>query len=309
MWLCIAFAGGVVVWWPWLFSLWACGVGVALLRSKWKRGTITVVARGDEVTASFPLGMGFETCFRLTSISKQFVTVAMLILAQDGLLSLDDPVSKYIPSLSWSRSTLFHLLAHTSDIADCYDHVNEDVEYTNKTCLRLLESNQTEPGSCYAYSDTGYDISVLVIEAATGSTFSDFLRTRITGPLQMTRTFTVEDGGDAVPSYSATTGEPYAYHHLNRIIGSGGIVSCPRDLLRWNRGMRDLVALDVAHSEVTPEYGLGWEVYPDRVAHSGCWEGYNTYLAFYPATNTSVVVLANVDDVDADGIGRKLADT
>lgn len=277
------------------------------------QGTVEVVAIGSEVVHRVITdGMSMETCFKLASVGKQFTAILVLSLITDGLISIKDQVGKFIPELEWSQSCIFHLLAHTSDIEDVYERVNEDVEYTNQDLLALLQTNGLQPGERYIYSNTGYDILAVVVEKVTEQPFHVYLRQRLLDEAGMTHTFTVHDVnrvGDVVSSFCQATGEEYTYNHLNKIVGSGGICSCATDLIKWNMCMNHLVysmLLDLAHLQITPSYGLGFEVYPDHVAHSGCWEGFNTYLAFYPESQTSVIVLSNLDETDAEAIGKGL---
>lgn len=276
-------------------------------------GTIKVVANNNVIIKEdIPEGLNKDTCFRLASVTKQFTAISLLILVDEGIVALNDQVKEYIPELNWSKSSLFHLLAHTSDIEDCYHLVDEDVEYQNIDLLPLIQSNGHKPGQQYIYNNTGYDLIPIIVERVLNISFTTFLHYRIFNPLHMTRTYTlfqIDTVLNVADCYCAETGIKYDYHHLNMILGSGGIYSCVNDLLKWNLAFPSLIShqlLQLAQTEITPNYGLGFEVYDDHVAHSGCWEGYNTYLAFYPKDKLSVIVLSNIDDTDADAIGRKV---
>jgi CubicO group peptidase (beta-lactamase class C family) len=278
-------------------------------------GTIMVVAHGaDIVYECVPPDMTLQTCFRLASVSKQFTAFSLLLLVQDGHVALDDLLTSYIPDLPVQLGcTLRHVLEHTSDIRDGYDLVDQSIVYDNAQLKPLVGLNGHAPGTLYEYNNMAYDMIPLVVEHVAGVTFTQFLRERIFEPLGMTRTFTaleLDNIDDVVSGYYASTGKTYAFYHTDHVLGSGSIFSCAKDLLTWNLGLSTLGSselLDLAWSEITPHYGLGFEVYADHVAHSGYWQGFNTYLAFYPQDNKSVVVLSNWDDTDAQAIGRALA--
>jgi len=277
-------------------------------------GTIKVLATcNDIIHISLPQNLNLDTCFRLASVSKQFTSLSILILVNSNFLNLNDLVNSYLPSLSWSKSTILHLLTHTSDIQDCYDDLDENVEYSNSMLLPFLKSNSSISGTTYIYNNTGYDLIPLIIEVVTGVSYTTFVRKHIFEPLALSRTFTaleIANVDNVASSYSSESGSTYGYHHLNKILGSGGIYSSASNLIIWNCYMHHLVAsplIQIAKSEMTSNYGLGFEVYSDHIAHSGSWQGYNTYLAFYPCTKLSVIVLSNIDSVDSENIGKNLS--
>ena len=282
-----------------------------------KMGTIKYLSKYEKdrnkvILEEIPDCFTKDTCFRLASVSKQITSISILMLVDKKIISLDDLVKRFIPELNWSSSTILHLLAHTSDIEDCYHLVNENIDYTNKDLLPIIQSNGLAPGTEYIYCNTGYDLIPIIIERITNKPYQSYLHHNIFAPLNMNNTFTALSYHDAIHEYDvakcyyADTKKEYSDHHLNNILGSGGIFSCVNDLEKWNMGMPKLLSnelLKLAQSEITPNYGLGFEVYEDGIAHSGCWEGFNTYLAFYPKEKVSIIILSNLDDVDADQIG------
>src|SRR5690606_32033465 len=115
------------------------------------------------------IAVGPDTNFRLASVSKQFTATAILLLAQDGALTLDDPVRRWLPSLPAAADgiTLHHLLSHTSGLVDYEDVMPDaiDDQLRDADVLRLLESQDRlyfAPGSDYRYSNSGYALLALV---------------------------------------------------------------------------------------------------------------------------------------------------
>src|SRR5690606_10155331 len=124
--------------------------------------------------------------------SKQFTAAAVLLLAQSGKLSIDDPVRRWLPSLPPAADgiTLQHLLDHTSGVLDYEDLMAKPFagQISDAGVLALLEQQDRlnfTPGSTYRYSNSGYALLALVVERASGQSFPDFLRSRIFKPLGM----------------------------------------------------------------------------------------------------------------------------
>ncbi|MEO7502480.1 MAG: serine hydrolase domain-containing protein, partial [Gemmatimonadaceae bacterium] len=131
----------------------------------------------DRITATS------NTNYRLASVTKQFTAAAILLLAEDGKLSLDDRVKKWLPSLppEVDPVTIEHLLTHTSGIVDYEDVMapGTTAQLHDADVLRLLESQDStyfKPGSGYRYSNSGYALLALIVERASGKPFATFLR-------------------------------------------------------------------------------------------------------------------------------------
>src|SRR6185295_11213784 len=120
----------------------------------------------------------------IASLSKAFTAMIIMILAEQGKLAYDDPITKYLPELSKFSNgiTIRHLLTHTSGIPDVGDLGIDDPGLTNAKALKTLaklKSNFREPGKKYQYSNTGYLLLATIAERVTGKTFRDFLRENI----------------------------------------------------------------------------------------------------------------------------------
>src|SRR5690606_21903126 len=178
------------------------------------------------------------TNYRLASVSKQFTAAAILLLAEDGRLRLDDPVGRWLPSLppAPAAATLHQVLTHTSGVVDYEDFVPDDAtrQVRDADVLHLLEPHDRTlfpPGSAYRYSNSGYALLALVVERASGRPFPAFLRENIFLPLGMDATLARVDEGPAVPDRAfghAHDGEAWVRRDqssTSAVLGDGGIYS------------------------------------------------------------------------------------
>ncbi|HEX7990595.1 MAG TPA: serine hydrolase domain-containing protein, partial [Stenotrophomonas sp.] len=185
--------------------------------------------------------------FRLASVSKQFTAAAILLLAEDGKLGIDDPLKKWLPSLPAvaDTMTLRQLLSHTSGLLD-YEELMDPADTRqvhDADVLQLLQKeNRTyfTPGSDYRYSNSGYALLALVVGKASGSDFASFLRQRVFLPLGMANTYAHQDGVDEVPNrvygYSQIDGrwQRTDQSTTSAVLGDGGIYSSIDDLAKWD---------------------------------------------------------------------------
>jgi CubicO group peptidase (beta-lactamase class C family) len=213
------------------------------------------------------------TNYRLASVTKQFTAAAILVLAQDNRLSLDDPIRKWLPTLPEAATsiTIRHLLTHTSGLIDYEDVMPAGTsrQLHDGDVLRLLEEqHQTyfSPGTNYRYSDSGYSLLSLIVAKASGRDFASFLRERIFLPLGMQNTVAYEQGVSTVAhrayGYSESSAEPAESNPMppgsdsagsgaNRrhswvrtdqsltsaVLGDGGIYSSIEDLAKWDQAL------------------------------------------------------------------------
>lgn len=260
---------------------------------------------------------GAATNYRLASITKQFTAAAVLLLAEDGRLDLDDKLRRWLPSLPAiaDRITLRQLLIHRSGLVDYEDVMEEGttVPLRDADVLRLLEGQQTtyfDPGSEYRYSNSGYALLALVIERASGESFQSFLRQRIFLPLGMKQTLAYVEGGPAIADrafgYSLVDGSWTRTDQslTSAVLGDGGIYSSIEDLARWDAALYDDRLLSDASrrlaftawtrtDDVWVDYGFGWRITGDRLWHSGETIGFRNVIFRYPRQRLLVVLLSN----------------
>lgn len=273
-----------------------------------------------------------HTNYRLASITKQFTAACILLLAGDGVLTVDDPVRRWLPALPPAADavTLRHLLSHTSGLVDYEDLLPADQagQVHDADVLRLLQHEDRlyfAAGSDYRYSNSGYALLALVVERASGQRFADFLRTRVFVPLGMAGTFAREDGGPAIPDRAY--GHSRVDGHWRRtdqsttsaVLGDGGIYSSLTDLARWDAALYDdrllgaaARALAVAPATRTPEpdvahYGFGWRLQDGMQWHSGESIGFRNVLLRFPAQRLTVIVLTNRDAPEPYALARRIA--
>jgi CubicO group peptidase (beta-lactamase class C family) len=267
-----------------------------------------------------------STQFRIGSITKQFTAVAILELQEQGKLSIEDKLSKYLPDFPKAdQVTLRHLLNHTSGIynytnaADFMEGVSEPI-----TAQDLINKIQTydydfEPGSRWSYSNSGYFILGNIVEQVSGKTLSQFWQEQLFTPLDMKNTGVYVNG-------SAYTNEALGYGHekneTNRSLdwdmthagGAGNIYSTVDDLFTWNEALfNGKVLSPESFADVTTKaklnndenvsafgnssYGLGMglsEIFGKEVdSHSGGLHGFSAYLGRIPSVNVTFVGLSN----------------
>ena len=262
---------------------------------------------------------GPATGYRLASVTKQFTAAAILLLAQDGKLSIDDPLKRWLPSLPKVADgiTLRNLLDHTSGMLDYEDLMAAPYEgqIRDAGVLALLEKEDRlyfPPGSSFRYSNSGYALLALVAERASGKSFPEYLRTRIFQPLGMRDTVAYVVGGPEVPhrawGYSKacdrwTRTDQNAY---SAVLGDGGIYSNIADMARWAAALDDDRLLGKASRALaferqvqvssTPEatyYGFGWRLADGLQWHSGESVGFRNTIVRWPKQHLTVVVLSN----------------
>lgn len=241
------------------------------------------------------------TNYRLASISKQFTAAAILALAEEGRLSLDDPAKRWLPSLPQPDVAIRHLLTHTSGLVDYEDVIpaGTTAQLLDADVLRLLERETRtyfEPGSAYRYSNSGYALLALIVERASGLPFASFLRQRIFVPLGMHGTF----AGSDVPHRAYGTPEDQSL--TSAVLGDGGVYSSIDDLEKWDTALYDpehAIAFIPRTGTDDPdvEYGFGWRISRHRgerlLWHSGETRGFRNVLLRFPDKRLTVVVLTN----------------
>ena len=259
------------------------------------------------------------TNYRLASMTKQFTAAAVLALIEEGRLSLEDPVRRWLPSLPPAADpvSIRHLLTHTSGLIDYEDLIppatTEQVH--DADVLHLLESQNRlyfPPGTAYRYSDTGYALLALIVARASGEDFASFLRARIFLPLGMRDTVAYEAGVSRVAhrafgySYEGPAWRRTDQSVTSAVLGDGGVYSSIDDLAKWDAALYDerllsARSLALAFSPATAtddpavRYGFGWRISGETLWHSGETVGFRNVIVRYPRRHFTVIVLTNRD--------------
>jgi CubicO group peptidase (beta-lactamase class C family) len=281
-------------------------------------------------TATAP-GMAFP----VGSISKQFAASLILLLAQDGKLSLDDTVGRFLPRLTNANTvTLRQVLSHT---AGYEDYAPEDfttpamtAPITPQAILAKWGSKKLDfpPGTQWQYSNTGYTIAGRIAEIAGGAPLFDQMKARIFDPLQMHSAADYDAHG--VPPGGPAGYQRYALGPPRRALpdrpgwsfGSGGLAMTAADLAQWDISVMDRSLLSARSYDVleTPVklangadtgYGLGVELRDagghHGILHTGEETGFTAYNEVFPADRAAVAVLVNEDATPASGaIARQI---
>jgi len=278
-----------------------------------------------------------ETIFESGSVAKQFTATAIVLLALDGKLDLDDPVQQYIPELPdyGQRLTIRNLLTHTSGLREWSNLValqgwpRGTRVHTQDDLLNVVLSQKTlnyPVGKYYSYTNSGFGLLVTIIERVSGKSFQEFEQERIFGPLGMTHTSWRDDFSHLVPGRAqAYTRERDGWHldmPFENVVGPGGLLSTVGDWLIWNDALTHKT-LGAAWADSMSQrmrlndgrqiyYALGLMFREYRgireISHSGSTAGYRTYLARYPDRGLSVAVMCNVAQGNAGAYAHAMAD-
>ena len=279
-----------------------------------------------------------QTIFESGSVAKQFTAAALVLLQQDGKLSLDDPVKKYIPELPdyGSPLTIRHLLNHTSGLRDWGTVmsltgagrgervVSQDLALDVIVHQRGLDFT---PGAEYSYSNSGYNLAAIIVERVSKQKFPAFVEDRLFKPLGMKDSSWRDDYQRVVPgraqAYSRQGNGPWRLNMpFMNAYGNGGMLTTVGDWMRWNAmldsqslGASLVNALEtrgVLNDGRKIAYALGLTVDSYKglkdVSHGGATAGYQTFLTRYPDNKVSIGVMCNGTSPSAGGIAAGITD-
>lgn len=270
-----------------------------------------------------------STRFRIGSITKQFTAASILLLADEGKLHLDDPVSRYLdnPPDAWKNITLLQLLSHTSGIVSITDLPPDQAALTEGgTPAQIVERFRNQPllfspGTQARYSNSGYIVLGMVVERASGEPYSTFLKKHIFDPLGM-RDTGVDNGTDVIENlatgYRLQDGALVHAEFVDMRIpfAAGDIYSTTSDLARWEEGLYGgkLLSPESLRKMTTPgreDFGLGVVVKQEQgervISHTGGIQGFVADLRYYPEKRIAVVVLSNTESKDTLSLSERLS--
>jgi CubicO group peptidase (beta-lactamase class C family) len=305
-------------------------------------GLSVAILRGDQVLLS--RGYGFanlelrvpasdSTIYQSGSLGKQFTGMAVAMLAEQGRLSLDDGIIKWLPEGAgvWDGINVRHLLTHTSGIAEYTDSTFDyRKDFTEDQLLRFAASRPLDfpPGFRWSYSNTGYATLGVLIHRITGRFYGEVLRNLIFVPVGMHTTRIISEA-DIVPNRAAgyqlvkgqIKNQDWVAPTLNTT-ADGSLYLSVKDLVQWavalNHGQ--IPSASVLARAWTPvrlndggeyPYGFGWDLTEQRghrrIGHTGSWQGFKTALYRYPEFGLSVIVLANLAQAEPGAIAEGVA--
>lgn len=310
-----------------------CALGVS------QNGTPMYTRGYGMANLEYDLAISPASVFHLASVSKQFTALAVLLLARDGKLSLDDDVRRYIPELPeyGHRITLRHLLTHTSGLRDQWALIGlargrfEEDLITEGDVLDVVTRQRAvnfAPGAEWLYSNTGYTLAAVIVRRVSGQSLHDFADARIFAPLGMRHTHFHDDHAMIVKNrtsaYTPGTGGAWKVSvPLYDTYGATSLFSTVSDLLTWEEnyehprvGDAELLGAMQTSAVLTngasTGYGLGLQAETYRrarlVGHSGADAGYRTYIGRFPDHHLAVVILCNLSAINPAALAKQVAD-
>lgn len=310
-----------------------CVAGVALAGA-----APVIVARGQaDLEHAAPLTPA--TIIETGSLAKQFTAAAVVLLVQDGKLSLDDDIRRVLPEMPdyGAPITIRHLLNHTSGLREQWSLMALTGNgpgaqvHTNAMILDLASRQKGlnfAPGAEFLYTNTNYALAAMIVERVSGTSLQAFTRQRLFQPLGMGHTQWRENFRTVVPgrasAYAPTDAGFVANMPFTSVYGNGGLLTTVGDLLSWNAFLDRPSSLPggpaLAAALQTPgrlssgaplDYGLGLEITRDHgrrlVSHSGSTAGYKTWLGRYPDEGVSIALMCNNGGIDPVALGERIA--
>jgi len=271
-----------------------------------------------------------ETVFEIGSVTKQFTAAGILLLAQDGKLSVDDKISRYLPDTppAWRDITIRHLLTHTSGIHNytTLDGFDLSLRMTEGQFIRKIGAYPLDfaPGEKWSYSNSGFSLLGYIIENTSGTDYWHFMHERVFAPLGMTNTASREPRNvirNRAAGYEQDDNGKYINrdYELTDIFSAGAIVSTVDDMAKWNASLDHQTLLTAASEKemwtplrfndgTTRDYGFGWYLNPlqghPNIGHSGTTDGFSASFQRFPRDRLAVIVLTNSNE---EGVATRVA--
>lgn len=267
-----------------------------------------------------------QSSIQLASVSKTFTSTAILMLVEQGFLSLDDSVQKFFPDFPYQGITVDLLLSHRTGLAD-YTYWDKSFlgltgnQYlTNEGLMNVLATKKPavrcRPNHMFIYCNTNYAILASIVEKVTGVTFHQFMHDAVFAPLGMANSYVFEpkDGGTCCTISYDSKGRVWRDCPADGVVGDKGIYSSVEDMLKWDNALRTgLLLKDETLQEAykprsldrysfakdrTRNYGYGWRMtkQPDKsylIYHNGFWHGSNNVFARDLKDGFTIIVLGN----------------
>jgi CubicO group peptidase (beta-lactamase class C family) len=304
------------------------GLAVAVVRD----GTIALAKGYGLANVEHQVPVKPETVFQSGSVGKQFTATAVMLLVEQGRVSLDDRVTKYLPEGAprWNAIRVRHLLTHTGGTTDYPSNFDFRRDYTEAALVKRAAAIPLAfaPGTRWSYSNIGYLLLGVLIHRVTGEFYGDFLKERIFEPLGMTTTRIISEA-DIVPNraggYRLVKGEVKNQEWVSPTLNTtadGSLYLSVLDLAKWDASLytERILRSDSLKRMWTPvslnsgktrPYGFGWalgEIHGHRVVeHGGAWQGFKSAIVRFPDDRLTVVLLANLAQTDLSKLAHGIA--
>jgi CubicO group peptidase (beta-lactamase class C family) len=296
----------------------------------YSRGKILLAKGYGVANVELSVPVKAETIFQSGSVGKQFLSAAVMMLVEDGKLSLDDSITKYFPEApaTWKPILLKHLLSHTSGLAE-YETpertapggpFNMHLDYTEAELAKNVEALPIEnpPGDKWNYRNTNYLLLGILVHRVTGTPYGDVLAQRIFKPLGMSSTRLISEA-DIIPNRAAgyelhgneLKNQEWVSPTFNST-GDGTLYFNVLDLAKWDEALytprllkqssldRIWTVFPLNDGKPNPAgYGFAWSMSEQNghrvIEHGGAWQGFTCQISRYPDDALTVVVLANLN--------------
>jgi len=278
-----------------------------------------------------------ETVFDIGSLAKQFTAACILILENEGKLSLDDDIRKFVPELPQYKEgkiTIRHLLHHTSGLRDYFtlmylSGISPDDYFTNEKGLDILtrqEKLNFEPGSKHLYCNSGYLILPIIIQRIANQSLGEFAQNKIFVPLGMKNTFIYEDGKRVVKNRAIGYAElenGYERDHHFDFVAEGDVYTTIKDFFNWNENFKSnklgidsfsekMLTRGILSNGDTINYALGLEHGDYKglktISHYGSWGGFRAYYVQFPTHDLSIAIMSNLGSFEPFQKAYQIAD-
>ncbi len=297
----------------------------------YSRGTVLLAEGYGLSNVELNVAVKPETIFQSGSVGKQFVSAAIMMLVEEGKISLDDSVTKYFPDApaTWKPILIKNMLSHTSGLSE-YESSDRTgpkgpfylrLDFTEDELAAQIEKMPIEwaPGGKWAYRNTNYVLLGILIHKITGMHYAEFLGERIFKPLGMNATRLISES-DIIPNRAAGyeidgKGELKNQEWVSPTFDStadGALYFNVLDMAKWDEALygtkllkqssldRIWTVYPLNDGKPNPAgYGFAWEIGEQdghkRIEHGGAWQGFTCNISRFPDDGVSVVVLTNLD--------------
>lgn len=276
------------------------------------------------------------TVFDIASVSKQFTGFAISTLIQEGKISPDDDIHKYLPDVPQFGKTITirHLIHHTSGLRDWPATLHAagwrwDEAFTFEDIMRMVKQQKEldfEPGSQYSYSNTGYNLLAAIVAKVSGKTFPEWMDEHIFKPLNMHSSQVSDDYSKVIRSlagsYYSIGNEYYKSNDLLTAYGSSSIFTTVEDLSAWVIHFQEaldrkdpvyvrMIETDELNNKQKINYAYGLDVTNDNgirnISHNGGWAGFRTVISTYPDQKMAIILLSNNSNFNPDANANTIA--
>ena len=310
-----------------------CAVGI------YGKGEILFAKGYGLANLDYDIGITPSTVFDIGSVSKQFTAACLVLLENEGKLTLDDDIRLHLtemPEFKEGKITIRHLLNHTSGLRDYLSlmylsGMSFDDYFTEQMGLDIL-IRQKElnfvPGSEYLYSNSGYLALAAIVRRVSGKSIGTYAQEKIFDPLDMTHTFIYEDAGKVVKNraigYVKHEDKFIREHHFDFVLGGDGqVYTTVNDFFKWSENfksnrlgndtfLRQLLTRGVLLDGDTIDYALGLSHGEYKglqtIHHGGAWGGFRAFYVLFPEEDVAIAVMSNLGSVNASQKAYQIAD-